>query len=463
MKKKISVFLVCLLILSLCLMAASADQNSADNISLPAALVKGHSYDLQFADLSLAVNGQNVADSFVADGTEATLVYTDASGAVAATYTLPVIDTNNSMDHCAYFYDPSGKVTVAENKDDIALSFSQDSEISFIKLLSADEFAIQFSEQTTNFEIVTLKLTDETNKNVSLTFEMRVADKTVTVNGQSASLGDNLRLKYWDVSRIVTNHDDVELLNCIVDDNGQPFNGFPSGVYLTISFKNVTGSSTICVNRLNNQAMGHKDGADADFSEPQISVLSAMGSKQKMGENFEIPVITAYDVFSDVVETAVTVEAPDGTTYTESFPITQYGRYKLTLTAKDSCGNKGKLNKVVFVNDDIAPTLTVNALAKTSYTLGETVTIPTYTATDNMESRRVDVILIMPNAEVHLLTSDQDGKITYALMDATLYNSTFRVDNTSFRTEQKGTYILRYVVNDAQYNRAVQELTFTVS
>lgn len=463
MKKRISFALVCLLILSFCLMAVGADKNAADSISLPAALVKGHTYGLQFADLSLTVNGQAVADSFVADGTEATLVYTDASGAVAGTYTLPVIDTNNSLDHCAYFYDPSGKVTVAENKDDIALSFSQDSEISFINLLSADEFFIQFSEQTTNFEIVTLKLTDETNKNVSLTFEMRVADKTVTINDQTAPLGDNLRLKYRDVSRIITNYDDVELMSCIVDDNGQPFNGFPGGVYLTIGFKNVTGSSTICVNRLNNQAMGHKDAADADFSEPQISILSALGSKQKMGENFEIPVIAAYDVFSDIVETSVTVEAPDGTTYTESFPITQYGRYKLTLTAKDSCGNKGKLNKVVFVNDDIAPTLTVNALAKTSYTLGETVTIPTYTATDNMESRRVDVILIMPNAEVHLLTSDQDGEITYALMDATLYNSTFRVDNTSFRTEQKGTYILRYVVNDEQYNRAVQELTFTVS
>lgn len=463
MKKKISIVLVFLLIMSLCLMAASADQNASDRISLPAALVKGHSYDLQFADLNLTVNGQNVADSFVADGTEATLVYTDASGAVAGTYTLPVIDTNNSLDHCAYFFDPSGKVTVAENKDDIALSFSQDSEISFIKLLSADEFAIQLSQQQTSFEAVTLKLTDEKDKTVSVTFEIQVADNVVIVNGEQASLGENLRLKYRDISRTVTDYNDQELLACTTDDNGQPFQGFSGGVYLTIGFKNVTGSSTLCINRLNNQAMGHKDSADADFSEPQISITSALNSRQKMGETFVIPGIAAYDVFSDITEKSITVEAPDGTVYTEPFTITQYGRYKLLLTAKDSCGNKCKVNRVVFVNDDVAPTLTVNALAKTSYTLGETVTVPTYTATDNMNSRRVDVILILPNAEVRLLTSDQDGEITYALANATLYNSSFRVDNTSFRTEQKGTYTLRYVVNDEQYNRAVQELTFTVS
>ena len=463
MKKKISVILVCLLVASLCLTAVGAQKDVQSIISLPKALVKGHSYQLQFPEMSLTVNGQAVTESFVAEGTEATLVYTDSTGTQIGSYTLPVVDTNGSSNHCAYFYDETGKVTVKENKDDISLSFSEDTEISFINLLSADEFAIQFSEQTTKFEAITLKLTDEKDKNVSLTFVMDVAQKTVSVNGQQAPLGDNLRLKYRDVSRIVTNYDDQELIACTTDDNGQPFNGFASGAYLTIGFQNVTGSSTICINRLNNQAMGHKDGSDADFAEPQICIVSALGSKQNVGEMFVFPEIAAYDVFSDVTETTVTVEAPDGTEHTEPFTISQYGRYKMLITAKDSCGNKVKVNKVVFVNDDIAPTLTVNALSKTTYMLGETVTIPTYTATDNMESRRVDVILILPNAEVHLLTSDLNGEITYALTDATLYNSTFRVDNTSFRAEQKGTYILRYVVNDEQYNRAVQELTFTVS
>jgi hypothetical protein len=463
MKKKIFVVLVCLLVASLCVIAVGAQKDAQSIISLPKALVEGHSYTLQFPEMSLTVNGQAVAESFVAEGTEATLVYTDSTGAQIGSYTLPIVDTNGSLNHCAYFYDETGKVTVKENKDDISLSFFEDAEISFINLLSADEFAIQFSEQTTKFEAITLKLTDEKDKNVSLTFVMDVAQKTVSVNGQQAPLGDNLRLKYRDVSRIVTNYDDQELIACATDDNGQPFNGFTGGVYLTIGFRNVTGSSVIGINRLNNQALGHKDSADADISEPQISILSALSSKQEMNETFVFPQIAAYDVLSAITETTVTVEAPDGTEYTEPFTISQYGRYKMLITAKDSCGNKVKVNKVVFVNDNVAPTLTVNALSETEYKVGDTVTVPTYTATDNMENLRVDVILILPDAQVRLLISDLNGEITYALTDASLYNSTFRVDNTSFRAEQKGTYTLRYVVNDEQYNRAVQELTFTVS
>lgn len=463
MKKKIILSLVCLLIASLCLSVfVGAQKNPADSISLPAALISGHTYDLQFPEMSLTVNGQAVTEGFVAEGTEAALVYTDSTGTQIGSYTLPVVDTNGSLNHCAYFYDETGKVTVKENKDDISLSFTQDAEISFINLLSADEFAIQFSEQTTNYGTITLTLTDEKDKNISLTFVIDVAERTVSVNGQQAPLGDNLRLKYRDVSRIITNYDDQELISCTTDD-GTSFNGFSGGVYLTIGFQNVTGSSTVCINRLNNQALGHKDSTEADISEPQISILSALSSKQNMGETFVFPEIAAYDVLSDITETTITVEAPDGTEYTEPFAISQYGRYKMLITAKDSCGNKVKVNKVVFVNDNVAPTLTVNALSETEYKVGDAVTIPTYTATDNMEKRRVDVILILPDAQVRLLTSDLNGEITYALTDATLYNGTFRVDNTSFRAEQKGTYTLRYVANDDQYNRAVQELTFTVS
>ena len=167
MKKKIFVVLVCLLVASLCVIAVGAQKDAQSIISLPKALVEGHSYTLQFPEMSLTVNGQAVAESFVAEGTEATLVYADSTGAQIGSYTLPVVDTNGSLNHCAYFYDETGKVTVKENKDDISLSFSEDAEISFINLLSADEFAIQFSEQTTNYEAITLKLTDEKDKNVS--------------------------------------------------------------------------------------------------------------------------------------------------------------------------------------------------------------------------------------------------------------------------------------------------------
>ena len=165
MKKKIILSLVCLLIASLCLSVfVGAQKNPADSISLPAALISGHTYDLQQPDLQLTVNGESCNEPIailgeVGAATQMELRYADSEGNEVAAYTLPVVDTNGSLNRCAYFYDQTGKVTVKENKDDISLSFSQDAEISFINLLSADEFAIQFTEQTTNYEAITLKLT----------------------------------------------------------------------------------------------------------------------------------------------------------------------------------------------------------------------------------------------------------------------------------------------------------------
>ena len=109
MKKKISIILVCLLVASFCVMAVAAQKDAQSVISLPKALVKGHSYELQFPEMSLTVNGQAVTESFVADGTEAVLAYTDSTGAEIGSYTLPVVDTNGSLNRCAYFYDETGK------------------------------------------------------------------------------------------------------------------------------------------------------------------------------------------------------------------------------------------------------------------------------------------------------------------------------------------------------------------
>lgn len=90
------------------------------------------------------------------------------------------------------------------------------------------------------------------------------------------------------------------------------------------------------------------------------------------------------------------------------------------------------------------------------------MTIPTYTVSDNLNSCFVDVILLLPNAEIRLLTHDDNGQIVYSLTNEALYNSSFINSETSFKTEQVGSYILRFVAYDDQYNRCVQELTFTV-
>ena len=116
----------------------------------------------------------------------------------------------------------------------------------------------------------------------------------------------------------------------------------------------------------------------------------------------------------------------------------------------------------MFVNNDIAPTLQVSALDKTEYKVGDTVTYPAYTASDDLGVCYVDVMVILPNGETRLLLHDDCGEITYSLTDSVLYGDSFRYSETAFKTERTGTYTLRYVAYDDQFNKVAHEITFTV-
>lgn len=468
MKKYVSLILVCLLLAAICLPAAvNADKDIAKSISLPAALLKGHTYDLQITDASLTVNGAGCDTTFVADGNQVELVYADKDGNTIATYTLPVVDTNNSADHCAYFYDPAGTVSMTENENDITLSFNTDSSVSFLSKLNPEDLAMYLLcvEGQANFEKAEIVLTDANDATVSLTFVLDLASKAVSQGKNTAQLKnlfDIVQLRYKDTTKKLMLGNDTDLLVCTKDDNGDEFKGFSGGVYLSIRFHNVTGKSVLRLNRLGNHPLGHKNSTTPDMTAPTITFTSGIVSTMYMGDQFVMPEYEVFDVLSPISESSVSVEAPDGTVYTENFTISQYGKYKLTSIAKDSYGNQSKNVKMLFVNDDIVPELTVSNMENTTYKVGDAVKIPGYTVSDNLDKCYVDVLLFLPNAEIRLLTHDASGEIVYCLTDSSLYNTGFIVDNTSFRAEQVGTYTIRYVAYDDQYNRVVYELTFQV-
>ena len=467
MKKHISLLLVFLLALCFCLPAmVGAEKDVTNSISLPPALIKGHSYDLQIADCQLFVNGQPDG-IFVARGDQMEIAYTDNAGNSIASYILPVVDTRDSADHCAYFYNVSGAAAKAENENNISLSFSKDSTVAFLSQLNAQDLAMYFSVPEGKLQFQTLKLTliSTENAQLKLTFTVDTAAKTVSLGRQSAQLKDLhdiVQLRYKDSAQKLMLGNDETLFTCEKDDNGQSFSGFGGGVYLTMEFSGVTGASAVDMNRVGNHPLGHKNSTSPDMTEPTVLFTSAVPSTMYMGDTFRIPQVKAFDVLSPVEECAVKVEAPDGTVQVTDFTIDQYGKYKMTTIAKDACGNQAKAVRIIYVNDDVAPELTVSPLEKTSYKVGDAVKLPSYTVSDNLDVYNVDVILLLPNAEIRMLTHDAAGEITYCLTDSSLYNAGFICDNSSFKAEQTGKYTLRYVAYDDQYNRVVTELSFEV-
>lgn len=115
----------------------------------------------------------------------------------------------------------------------------------------------------------------------------------------------------------------------------------------------------------------------------------------------------------------------------------------------------------VSASGDGKASLNVSALAKQEYAKGDTVEIPSYTVS-GVDDYTADVLVFLPNAEIMLMSHEENGSITYYTNNKNLYRASFCVSDTSFCAEMKGEYTLRYVVYDKAYNRTVSELTFTV-
>lgn len=381
-----------------------------------------------------------------------------------------------------YFYVNQGDVTVENCKDDLYLSTtSNNTEVIFANRLSAHEFSLVAKAEAgrTNFSSFVVKLVDATNSNISLTLKVDMKNKKIYYpNGVSAFsiMNDEWNLQYRNSSfELLDNKGNVVGL-CTTDDNGNTFNGFAQGVYMYLSFEGVAGKAGLHLKKINNQALGHakenltETTVITEETNPVIVYDATIRTEQLMGETLVYPTFTAYDVFSEIKTATITVKAPDGTILKtlandvyEAVKIEQFGKYKVIYYAEDGSGNYVEFSKTIFVNDTVAPTISVNALTKTEYAVGDVVELPNYYGvSDNLGDYTVDVSVILPNNEMRLLVHDVNGQKTYYTNNRTLYNASFCVSDTSFRAEYKGTYTLRYVAYDAHFNKSVIELTFTV-
>ena len=183
-----------------------------------------------------------------------------------------------------------------------------------------------------------------------------------------------------------------------------------------------------------------------------------------------IPTVSVFDVLG-TVSTTLTVKAPDGSfklrnvdpTKPQTFKLDSFGSYILTFRAEDSAGNFVSYPRKITVFDTVAPSLTVNNNLKDSYKINAEIAIPSYSVSDNLGQYTLDVFLMLPNNEERLLLRDSNGKVTsYLSVDNPIYNSSFKVNDNTFRAEQYGKYTLRYVAYDDAFNKAVKEFTFVI-
>lgn len=227
-------------------------------------------------------------------------------------------------------------------------------------------------------------------------------------------------------------------------ENGRPFMGFSSKyVYFDMNILGVTGENEVLIKSL---AEVFITATDVDGTAPVRILDDKFNSRivAEIGEVVVLPMVKFYDFLDANVSVNLTISDNVGKIVydgpmTEDYELTieNYGKYSVTYTASDPAYNYLPIYSTIYVNDRIAPTITVEAPEK-EYEVGQTVIFPTEVISDNIEEDLVCYIFIS--------SADMDSKM---LKDRT------------FVFEKEGEYLVKYVVTDKAMNKVVLEFKVT--
>ena len=431
------------------------------------------------------VNGTLVEGSFVADGEEAVIRYvvTGETGENEWTDTISVVDTEYGKYKSKYFY-TENNVQVVDEKSNVTLTFAEDASLEFINALCAKDFrlTLSYKKEMTKFTSMVFTLVDGANRNRTVTVQFFYNSDEDTwfmqLNNSATKLlyitsKDLLSFTLSQDNKKIIDTSGVEIATISAYDNGEKFEGFSETIYLQISFGGVKGESSLAIAQIGNQTMGYNKSSlekGSDEIKPTILLDAPFVMRQKLGTKANIPTAKAFDVLGQVEEFIIKVETPAGellatgdATKVLDLTLDKAGYYLVTYYAIDTNGNSESIPYTILVNDETAPTLTVEDDYKDEYKVGSKIDVPSYEVKDNGENCYVQVTLILPNNEVRLLQYDENGEITSLLSkDSELYESAFKADEDTFIALQKGRYVLRIVAYDEYYNYTVKEIEFLV-
>lgn len=465
------------------------------DVVLPRVVIKGHTYDLPSYNGVEVVNGQTVdlvsqiyingeqiqGNSFDASGTDGychvKYKLIGQSGQREFNESIKLIESGDPINQANYFV---GTFAASEFQSYVNLSAATNANSLFASVLPYDNPNVKFALQSKNFSELVFKYSDSQANDLSLSFHVTFAGgKNYISIGNSEdkfefasddeTLGETFAITFDNSSKILTDIAQTELTRIKYFDNGEVFTGFKHGLYLDIYMNGVSSNTNLRMIKIANQNLGYKTD-HKDHAQPFILFNGDFYGAQDYGTMAVIPTANAFDVLSNTNIT-LTVKDPKSRVIlngvdakvSHTFELNSFGNYVATYQATDAAGNRTTLRRTIRVYDTIPPEITVTGSLKSSYSLNAKISIPDYIVTDNLNSYTLDVFLILPNDEERLLIIDENGEITSFLdKDDPTYNASFKVNATTFKAEQRGQYIMRFVAFDNDFNKTVVELVFVV-
>ena len=185
-----------------------------------------------------------------------------------------------------------------------------------------------------------------------------------------------------------------------VDDNGNAFNGFPSGkVYISAEAVDMQSGASYLVKQFDNQTIGS---LVADTIAPRITIDGLYGGMYQVNDMYTITTAMASDTIDADVACYLTVKDSKGNIVTDvdgvrlesvlsnreySITLTTYGQYIVEYNAVDCFGNKSNdTSYTINVFDKVAPTIKVSNTWSATASVGEQVVLPKVSVEDNYSS-----------------------------------------------------------------------------
>lgn len=381
-----------------------------------------------------------------------------------------------------YFY--GEKLTATSSEDEVFLSVNSDGKVDYIKEILAN-FSIAFSISAQKSDNFRLKLTmrDFENPDVSLCLEFinqsgrlaySINEKNFTLTNKAWAGEEQILISFEDATSAMTIDGKTATIKNTT--SGADFTGFDSHkIYFDFAFENVSqnGSAGVKVYTINGQKFND---ADSDISRPQILMLGEVGREYHPGEIVSLRRAIASDVLDPSVVCLMSVKGPDGEEIWSTdgrrlinvspsrvydVKLTKYGQYNITFILKDSSGNQRPVSYAINVTDAVPPELKFGVSVPSVAKVGEEVSIPACTASDNRDACvTVYVTLNTPDGQViKLYETERDNKGNVVLnengMPKIMYYS-------AFTAKKVGTYKLTYYATDVSGNVTLRSFTIKI-
>ncbi|MGN1053590.1 MAG: hypothetical protein ACI4SH_09410, partial [Candidatus Scatosoma sp.] len=302
-----------------------------------------------------------------------------------------------------------------------------------------------------NFSTLTVTLADAADPSIAVSFSLSVrtdSQSAFTASGGKVALvhgsfaeNNHFRFSYSELTRSLQDRNAIvraaQMKNC---DNGQTFNGFPSGkVTVRFTFGGVTGESCLRLVQIGNQMITNRN---IDAIAPQITYDGEVPLSGIKGAEIALPAAIVADVIDPNASVRLTVYAPGNKIVFKSdnikdgsamFIPEENGIYRIVYTVSDASGNSFPQTYNLNVADSVAPELTVSGKVPPTASAGDVIRLPAASATDDTTATlKVEVFVIDPRGKMYTV----DGSLTVS---------------------ERGRYIIRYYVRDDNYNFAMQE------